>query len=116
MDDATLRTIWQQKKGNSRTITIAEPLAIFMKHHLARQVQDFGDISVAWREVLPGELLGNTALKSFNRGVLTVVARSASRRFQLQTFLAGGGLDCIRERSRRAINRIKIIPGDPAPD
>jgi len=112
MDDATLRTIWQQKRGKYRPVNLAEPLAVLMKKNLARNVRDVGDISEAWDEILPPEILPHTALESYNRGVLTVSVSSSSRRYQLQTFLSGGGMQELRERSRRALNRVKLVPAN----
>ena len=110
MDDATLRTIWQQKRGKYRTINIAEPLGILMKQQLARNVRDVGDIAQAWDEILPPDILHHTELASYNRGVLTVAVKSSSRRFQLQTFLSGGGMQELRGRCKRALNRVKLVP------
>jgi hypothetical protein len=110
MDDATLRTIWQQKRGRYRPVNLAEPLTILMKKELSRNVRDVGDISEAWDQILPPEIVNHTSLESYNRGVLTVSVSSSSRRFQLQTFLSGGGLQELRDRCRRAINKVKLVP------
>lgn len=111
MDDNTLRTIWQQKRGKYRTINISEPLSILMKHQLAKQVSNFSDISEAWQDTMPEDVLEHAVLKSFNRGILTVAVKSSAKRFQLQTFLSGQGLRLLRTRAKRAINKVKVIPG-----
>ena len=110
MDDATLRTIWQQKRWKYRPTNLAEPLTMLMKKELSRNVRDVGDISKAWDQVLPPEILSHTALESYNRGVLTVSVSSSSRRFQLQTFLSGGGFQELRNQCQRALNKVKLVP------
>ena len=110
MDDTKLRTVWQQKRGNYRTINISEPLAIFMNHKLAKQVHDFGDISTAWEGVLSEEMREHAKLKSYHQGTLTVAVKSAAKRFQLQTFLSGEGLKRLRREASRAINKVKVMP------
>jgi hypothetical protein len=110
MDDAKLRTIWQQLRSKYRPISLSEPLSAIMKQH-AKRVRRLGDISLAWNEVVPADMLEHTTLEGLHAGVLTVAVDSASRRFQLQTFLSGGGLQQIRERCRTALNRIRLVPG-----
>ena len=111
MDDAKLRTIWQHCRSKYRAISLSEPLAILMKQQLAKRVKQLGDISPAWNEVLPEDLLPHTSLKGLHAGVLTVAVDSASRRFQLQTFLSGGGLQKLREKCKTALNKVRLVPG-----
>jgi len=110
MDDIQLKTAWQQKRGKHRIINISEPLAILMKHKIAKQVRNCADISAAWEKILPENILGHAVLQGYNRGTLTVAAQSASKRFQLRTFLSGKGLNQLRKQAGRAINKVRIVP------
>ncbi len=111
MDDAQLRTIWQQKRPYDTTAALAGPLSILMKHKLAKRVKQLGQLGAIWDEVIPDQLREHTALESFNRGTLTVMVDSASHRFQIQSVLNNGLTAEIRTRFSGALNRIKLIPG-----
>jgi len=111
MDDAQLRTIWQQRQANFRPARLDEPLAMLMKHTLGKKVRQLGALAGAWDEVIPEEIAEHTALEGFNRGVLTVIVDSAAHRFQLQTLLDGGLLRALRERFSAAINKVRLVPG-----
>lgn len=111
MDDAQLRTIWQQRQSNFRPARLDEPLAFLMKHTLAKKAKQLGALAGAWDEVIPDEISEHTALESFNRGVLTVIVDSAPHRFQLQTLLNGGLLRALQERFSAAINKVRLVPG-----
>ena len=110
-DDAALRAIWEKKQRRYHPVSLMEPLKSLMKNNLARKVRNIGDISAAWNTVLPPEMLEHATLVNYSQGVLTVSVSSASHRFQLQTFLSGGGLDTLRKQCKRALNRVKLIPG-----
>lgn len=111
MDDAQLRTIWQQRRPAATVTPIAATLGSFMKHHLSRRVKQLSELAILWDEVIPDTLRRHTALESFRQGVLTVTVDSASHRFELQTLLRGGVLQAIQERFRGALNRIRLVPG-----
>jgi len=111
MDDAQLRTVWQQRQSAARPCHLSEPLAMLMKHDLAKKVRQLAGLAAIWDEVIPEEIADHTALQSLNRGVLTVVVDSAAHRFQLQTLLTGGLTRHIRQRFSGAINRIRLVPG-----
>ena len=111
MDDAQLRTIWQQKRPYDTTAALAGPLNILMKHTLAKRVKQLGQLGGIWDEIIPDQLREHTALESFNRGTLTVMVDSAAHRFQLQSVLNNGLTAEIRKRFSGALNRIKLIPG-----
>ena len=82
MDDARLRTIWQQRQFRQRSSHLSEPLTFLMKHTLAKKVQQLGKLAEIWDQVVPQEIVAHTAVESFSRGVLTVLVDSASHRFQ----------------------------------
>ncbi len=111
MDDAQLRTIWQQRQYDAQIACLSEPLAVFMKQTLAKRVKQLGQLSAIWDEVVPQPIQDHTALDSFQRGVLTVLVDSASHRFHLQTLLTGGLMKEIQERFEGALNKIRLVPG-----
>ena len=111
MDDAQLRTVWQQRQPRDRTVHLSGPLATLMKRTLAKRVSQLSKLTQVWDEVIPDTISRHTALDSFNRGVLTVLVDSASHRFQLQTLLAGGLMKVIQNRFPGALNKVRVIPG-----
>lgn len=111
MDDAQLRTIWQQRQYSSRIAFLSEPLGVLMKQKLAKRVKQLSQLSGVWDEVVPHPIQDHTALESFNHGVLTVLVDSASHRFHLQTLLTGGLMKEIQLRFVGALNKIRLIPG-----
>ena len=111
MDDARLRTVWQQRQFYDRTVPLSQPLTTFVKHTLAKRVRQLGKISQVWDEVIPEPVNSHTALDSFHRGVLTVMVDSAAHRFELQTLLSGGLMKEIRSRFPGPLNKIRVVPG-----
>lgn len=111
MDDAKLRTVWQQRQFNDRTTQLGQPLAILMKHVLGKRVRQIGKLSEIWDECLPRSIRDHTALESLNRGTLTVLVDSAAHRYQLQTLLTGGVMKEIQSRYSGPLNRIRLKPG-----
>lgn len=111
MDDAKLRTVWQQRQFDDRYVPLAQPLAFLMKHVLAKRVRQLGQLAKVWDDVLPEAIRDHTALESFNRGVLTVLVDSAAHRYQLQMLLTGGLMAEIRARFSGALNKIRLVPG-----
>lgn len=111
MDDAQLRTVWQQRQLKGRFIPIAQPLSILMKHTLGKRVRQVGKLVDIWDAVIPDEIREHTALEGFNRGVLTVMVDSAPHRFQLQILLASGVEREIRHRFSGALKKIRLVPG-----
>lgn len=111
MDDAQLRTIWQQRQFNYQPTCLSESLTILMKHKLAKRVRQVGQLAQIWDDVIPESIRDHTALESYQSGILTVMVDSASHRFQLQTMLTGGVMKAIQERFNAALNKIRLIPG-----
>lgn len=111
MDDAKLRTVWQQRQFNDRSVPLSQPLAVLMKHVLAKRARQVGKISRIWDSVIPHPIRDHTALESFHRGNLTVMVDSAAHRYQLQTLLTGGLMEEIRNRFAGPLNKIRLIPG-----
>jgi hypothetical protein len=111
MEDAQLRTVWQQRQFHDRSVQLAEPLTLLMKRKLAKRVRQLAKLAEIWDEVVPATVREHTALESFQRGSLTVIVDSAAHRFQLQTLLNGGLLAEIRARFSGALNKVCLRPG-----
>ena len=111
MDDAQLRTVWEQRQPRMRAVPLAEPLGMFIRHKLAKRVKQLSSISAIWDNVIPASIGHHTALESFTNGVLTVRVDSAPHRFHLQTLLRGGIEKEIRSRFNGALRKIRTVPG-----
>jgi hypothetical protein len=111
MDDAQLRTVWQQRQFVNTTSHLSESLAILMKHRLAKRVRQLSRLAEIWDEVVPGSIREHTAMESLNSGVLTVMVDSSSHRFQLQMLLAGGLQREIQSRFPGTLSRVRLVPG-----
>jgi hypothetical protein len=111
MDDAQLRTVWQQRQFHDRAVPLGQPLAILMKHTLGKRVRQIGRLAEVWDDLIPANLCEHTALESFRSGTLTVVVDSSPHRFQLRQLLDGGLLGEMRSRFSGALNKVRLIPG-----
>jgi predicted nucleic acid-binding Zn ribbon protein len=111
MDDAQLRTIWQQRQERPSASPVGEPLAILMKHTLGKRVRQLSAMAEIWDEVIPQDIREHTALEGLSRGVLTVVVDSSAHRYQLQMLLTGGLMQEIRRRYSGPLNKIRLVPG-----
>ncbi|MFP4354811.1 MAG: DUF721 domain-containing protein [Phycisphaerae bacterium] len=111
MDDGQLQTAWNNRQKIDRGRPLGQPLAMFMKHTLARRVKQVGKISQAWQEVVPEQISAHCCLESFHRGVLTVLVDTAAHRYQLQSLLRSGLQKALQERFAGPLNRIKLVPG-----
>lgn len=111
MDDSQLRTVWQQRQVKDRTAHLSQPLAVLMKHTLAKKVRQLGQLAEVWDEIIPQNIRDHTAMDSFQKGSLTVMVDSASHRFLLQTLLNNGLQKEIQSRFSGAINKIRLVPG-----
>ena len=52
MDDAQLRTVWQQRQFNDRAVPRNKPLALLMKSTLGRRVRQLGRLAEIWVEMI----------------------------------------------------------------
>jgi len=111
MDDKQLQTVWHQRQMDDRSAPIGQPLAMLMKHQLARRVRQLHQLAQVWDEVVPEAIAEHTALEGFSRGVLTVMVDTAAHRFQLENLLRGGLLGLLRERFSGALQKVKVVPG-----
>ena len=111
MDDAQLRTVWQQRQFDDRIAPVGHPLTILMEHKLKKRVRQLSKLAGAWDEVIPEAIRDHTALESFQRGVLTVIVDSSAHRFQLKTLLAAGLVKELRARFSGALDRVRLVPG-----
>ena len=111
MDDAQLRTVWQQRQIDDRIAHISQPLAILTKHVLAKRFHQLRDLAAIWDELIPQPITEHTALESFHRGTLTVVVDSAAHRYQLRMLLDGGLMRELQGRFSGALNKVRLVPG-----
>lgn len=111
MDDAQLRTIWEQRQFRESAVPLSLPLSSFMKHKLAKRARQLGQLAEIWDELIPEPIRDHTALERFHRGVLTVLVDSPAHRFQLQTLLMGGLTREIQSRFTGALNKVRVVPG-----
>jgi predicted nucleic acid-binding Zn ribbon protein len=111
MDDAQLRTVWQQRQFRQRAVPLRESLAFLMKYTLGKRVRQLGRLTEVWEEVIPPGILEHTALEGMRGGVLTVLVDSSPHRFQLRQLLDGGLLAEIRTRFRGPLNKVRLVPG-----
>ena len=111
MDDAQLRTVWQQRRPKDHAVLVGQPLADLMKDTLAKRVKQLGRLSAVWDELIPQSIAEHTALESFKRGVLTVLVDSSAHRYQLRTLLDGGLLGQLRARFNGSLNKVHLSPG-----
>ena len=111
MNEAQLRTVWQQRQMHDRTVPLSEPLTQFVKRTLARRVRQLSRISELWDELVPEEINRHTALEGFQRGVLSVMVDSASHRFQLRTLLASGLQEQLQSRFDGTLRKVRLVPG-----
>jgi len=110
MDDAQLRTVWQQRQFRDSAARVGQSLAAVMKP-LARRVRQLAKLAEVWDELIPEPIREHTALECFQRGTLTVLVDSAAHRFQLQTLLNAGLLAVIRARFSGALQKVRLLPG-----
>ena len=111
MDDARLRTVWQQRQFRDRFTPLSAPMHRLVEYTLAKRVRQLKNLANVWDEVIPDDIREHTALESLHRGTLTVLVDSASHRYQLQTLLKGGLQREIQARFEGTLNRIRLVPG-----
>jgi len=111
MDDAQLRTIWQQRQFDDRVSHLSHPLAMLMKHTLGKRVRQLSSLAEIWDDLIPRAIHDHTAMDRFNGGVLTVLVDSPAHRFQLRNLLDGGIMREIQRRFSGALNKIRLVPG-----
>lgn len=112
MDDAQLRTVWQQRQFDDRIAHISQPLAVLTQRVLAKRFRQLRDLSAIWDEIIPDSITEHTALEGFQRGVLTVVVDSAAHRYQLRVLLDGGLMHEMQARFHGgALNKVRLEPG-----
>lgn len=111
MDDAQLKTIWQNKQIYDRVVHLGKPVAMLMKYQLAKKARQFGSLGVIWDEIIPQQMRDHTSFESFTRGTLTVMVDSSAHRFQLDRLLKSGLQKEIQARFTGALNKIKLVPG-----
>jgi hypothetical protein len=111
MDDAQLRTVWQQRQFRDGATHLSFPLTLLMEKTLKKRVRQLSSLAEVWDEVIPESIRDHTALESFRSGVLTVIVDSTPHRFQLKILLAAGLLKEIRDRTSAPLDTVRLNPG-----
>jgi hypothetical protein len=111
MDEATLRTVWQQRQKAPTWVSLSGPMNSLVGKTLAKRVKQLGAIAEVWDDIIPTDFHDHTALESLHRGTLTVRVDSASRRFQLQRLFNGGLLKDIQARCPQPIQKVRLVLG-----
>jgi hypothetical protein len=111
MDDATLRTVWQNRQQPFQPQPVGRPLATFMRYTLGKRVKQLSKLASVWEEVIPRDVARHTALDKYQRGSLTVLVDSASHLFTLQTLLDGGLRAELQRRFNGPLNRVRLVQG-----
>jgi predicted nucleic acid-binding Zn ribbon protein len=111
MDDAQLQAVWQNRRLTDSFTHVGHPVAMLMKHKLAKRVRQLSRLAEAWDDVIPPEIREHTALEGYRAGVLTVTVDSASHRFELQMLLAGGLTAELRSRFSGTLSKVRLVPG-----
>jgi predicted nucleic acid-binding Zn ribbon protein len=111
MDDAQLRTVWNNAQQPPRLAHLSEPMTLLVKRTLAKKVRQVGQIAAIWDELVPDDLARHTALEGLNRGVLRVTVDSASHRYQLRTLLDGGLMAQLQDRFGGTLRKVTLLPG-----
>ena len=113
MDDAQLRTVWQQRQIDDRIAHVSQPLAILTKHVLAKRFRQLSNLAAIWDEIDPrrhrrahraGEFL-STPRRADGDGGLGPPSLPAP------TLLDGGLMREIQARFRGALNKVRLVPG-----
>lgn len=70
----------------------------------------------AWRAVLPEDIIRQTRLKTYSRGVLTVIVENPGVAYEVDRCLRGGAQKAMREQLPFTLTRIKTEVGalDPS--
>ena len=111
MDDAQLRTIWQQRQFRHGAAPLGPAVTMLMKHKIGKRYRRVGKIAEIWDELVPPEIAEHTALEGFANGVLTVTVDSAPMRFQLSTLLAAGLHKQLQQGFSGTLRKVRLQPG-----
>jgi predicted nucleic acid-binding Zn ribbon protein len=111
MDDAQLRTVWEQRQFKSAASHLSSAISLLMKRKLGKRVKQLSKLACIWDELVPESIRDHTALEAFQNGVLTVVVDSSSHRFQLQTLINAGLLGQLQALLPLPLNKIRLVPG-----
>lgn len=92
----------------------------FLKDQFQREVakpyKQLGQIVELWREHVPDHLHQRTALRSLQRGRLTVTVSDSSTLYELDRLLRGGVEQTLRRQFPGNLRRVKLEVGPLAPD
>ncbi|MFG0328836.1 MAG: DciA family protein [Phycisphaerales bacterium] len=108
------RRIERQRENQPSRYRDAASLGEFLPAQFRREFerphQELEGILDAWERLTPASVLARTGLRSFRRGVLTVVADSSATMYELDRALKSGLEQELRIASRRrTLRRVRIV-------
>lgn len=80
-----------------------------IRTELTRRQRGGGKAAAAWEVVVPDALREVSDVVGLSRGVLTIRARHAAARFEVDRFLRSGGEAALSRAAGVAIRRVKIV-------
>lgn len=107
--DERLRRVRHSRAGNRRdaaalgAVINGEARAL---QRLERRLRGVGD---AWLAQCPEHLLDKTAIVGVSRGALTIRARDASIRYELDRWLRAGGERAVIAASQAPIRKVRVV-------
>jgi len=97
-------------KRRDRAAKLGEFLGKEFERTCSKPYRRLGKLAEIWQDIVPNDLLGHTALISFQRGILTVAVDSSSNLYKLDRLLAERLLAELRDRFKStALRRVKTI-------
>lgn len=82
-----------------------------LRAQLEKEIKETKGMGEAWRTVAPDELRGRGRVKSFQRGVLTVVVADASAGYLLKRWLRDGGERMLAGCAPGTLKRVVVKAG-----
>ncbi len=107
---AQLEALRRRRAAPPRDPRLAPGFAAAAKE-LARTQKRLAGAARAWEAVCPPALINRTAIENLTRGVLTIRARDAATRFELDRALRAGGEDALIRLAPTTIRRVKLAIG-----
>lgn len=93
-----------------RDLTIAADIER-IERIVARTGRRLAELIEAWEALLPAELVSQSRIASYRRGVVHVHATSSAVLYELDRHLRGGTEDQLRARVRGTVVRVRLTVG-----
>ena len=91
------------------------PLVARIRNESDRHHQRFGELVTLWCELVPADLVEQTALTGLRGGVLQVTVPSSAVAYRLDRALRGGLTSDLRSRFRGSLARVRVQVGEMEP-